>query len=120
MTGALFAKTWIQVFTAVLTGTLYWGLAAAVFNVEEPWDAPLYWPVLYPISLGICAAFGARTNWRPAVIGLGVIFPQVLMIVLRDPGMQTITIGGAFGAALSLPAILAAWSAARITRARHR
>lgn len=118
MTRTSLTKPWLQALIVLLMGTIYWGVAAAVFVVEEPWDTPLYWTVLYPVSLGLAAAFGARSSWRPEIIGLGLTFPQVLIMAVAHPTSPTLMVGIGFAAALSIPAVLAAWLAAKIVRPR--
>ncbi len=111
-------KTLRQALILFLTGTLYWGLIARFFSVGEPWDASLYWPVLYPGAIAIAGVVGARSDWRPDLIGLGLILPQTLIIVVTTGATPMMFVGLAFAAVLSVPAVFVAWLSSRMARAR--
>lgn len=111
-------KTWQQALILFLAGTLYWSLVARFLFVGEPWDASLYWPVLYPGAIAIAGVLGAWSGWRADLIGLGLILPQTMVIVIATGATPMIFVGLFFAALLSLPAIFAAWLASRILRRR--
>jgi hypothetical protein len=46
-------------------GVLFWVLVAWRTPGREPWDAPAFWTVVYPIALGIAAALGACSAAHP-------------------------------------------------------
>jgi len=96
MTGSLLAASAVT----LKVGVVFWVLVAWRTPGGEPWDAPAFWTVVYPIALGIAAVLGAcfpRRAWLwglllmalqvpvVAVVGSRRIDPTEIRVALPDP-----------------------------------
>lgn len=102
--------------TVLAIGGLYWGLVTQAEGVNEPWDADWYWTAYYPLSLLTSAMAGVVFGRRHALTGFGLTLPQVYVMLFTSDDMVRLPVGLGFAAALSVPAVLAAWLAARLVR----
>lgn len=98
-------------------GFAMWMTASIASGKKEPWDAPMYWSVLYPAAIVLCAALG----WfRPERFWLWplVLFEAQLFGAMARSG----EVGNLWPLAmmlfgvLSVPGVAAAWLAAWIRR----
>jgi hypothetical protein len=102
--------------TVMAIGALYWALVAQAEGIREPWDAAWYWTAYYPLCLLTSAMAGAVFGRRHGLTGFGLIIPQLYVMVFTLDDLARLPIGLGFCVALSMPAVLAAWLAARLVR----
>jgi hypothetical protein len=47
-----------EILAVLLVGAVYWQLFCRMTGTLEPWDAPIYWGIGYPLSLILSAIIG--------------------------------------------------------------
>lgn len=80
----------------------------------EPWDAPSYWSVAYPLAIALSGALGwafPERAWRWA---LTLFLMQGVVMAARGAGLSMAPLGAVLLTILALPAIGAAAFAARM------
>lgn len=99
---------------AIAAGAILWGVTVALSGRGEPWDAPGYWSIAYPIAVLLSGALGYFFPDKPWRWAVTVIFMQLPVMILNGPGFGLLPLGLALLAVLSLPAIWLARLGARI------
>lgn len=92
----------------------FWAVASLFAGVEEPWDAPGFWTVIYPAGLGLSAALGfmlARYQWTAGAI---VMFAQIPVVMASSGVSSLLGAGVVYAGILSIPAIALSWFAGRM------
>jgi hypothetical protein len=88
---------------ALLLASLFaWWIAGWIAGVAEPWDAPGYWRLWVPLSLGVAALAGAWLGRRGWTAGAVVMLTQLLPVALSRGGD-----GGLWAAGLLIAVVLA-------------
>ena len=87
---------------------------SALGGRSEPWDAPIYWSIAYPVALVLAAGLGYFFPQRPWRWALTLMFMQAANMVLGGAGLGLLPLGLVVLGVLSLPAVLFAWLAARL------
>ena len=100
----------------LLLAVIYWQIFCVIFDVQEPWDVPIYWVAAYPasIALSALAAWKMRTVGRTA--GLVITFAQLPILLAGNDLQLTILFAIGIPIALSLLPVAASALAARVTR----
>lgn len=98
----------------LLASLFYWWIAGQVSGVAEPWDAPSYWRLWVPLSLGIAALAGAWLGRRGWMAGAVVMLAQLLPVAFSGDGDSGLWAAGLLIAlVLAIPAMavaaLAGW-----------
>jgi peptidoglycan/LPS O-acetylase OafA/YrhL len=99
---------------AIVAGTVLWVLTAVLGGRNEPWDAPVYWTVAYPVAIVLAGVLGyafPQRPWRWAVV---LMFTQVAVVLFGGSGFGLLPLGLIFLGILSLPAIALASLGSRI------
>lgn len=103
---------------AIVGGTALWTLTAAIGDRTEPWDAPGYWSVAYPLAIagaGILGYAFPHRAWRWALV---LMFMQAAVMILGGSGFGLLPLGLALLTVLSLPAVAAAVLAQKVSMRR--
>lgn len=99
---------------AVVVGAALWFATSMLTGRREPWDAPAYWAVAYPLAILASAVIGyfyPARSWRwPLALFAAQFF--AMCVLNRELG-NLWPLGLVLFAALALPAVLAATLAAR-------
>ncbi len=98
---------------AIIAGAALWTLTAATGGRSEPWDAPGYWSVGYPLAVVLSGVLGyvfPRRAWRWAAV---LMFMQAPVMIFSGAGLGLFPLGLIALAVLSLPAVALASLAAR-------
>jgi hypothetical protein len=102
---------------ATVTGVALWFLASLLTAKREPWDAPAYWVIAYPLAIAVCAWLGYRFPDRPWRWALLLFESQLLAMCVRNGELGNFwPLGMLLFAVISLPGIGAAQVAARFGR----
>ena len=99
---------------AAAAGMALWLATSALGGRSEPWDAPIYWSIAYPVALVLAAGLGYFFPQRPWRWALTLMFMQAAIMVLGGAGLGLLPLGLVVLGVLSLPAVLFAWLAARL------
>jgi hypothetical protein len=99
---------------SLLGGLILWTLSAAAGHQREPWDVPSYWTVSYPLAILLSAALAALYPTKPWRWAAVIVFSQLLVMIANGSDFGLLPVGLALLAVLSLPAIAAAFLAARL------
>ena len=97
-------------------GVVFWLLVAWRTPGGEPWDAPAFWTVVYPIALGIAAILGAcfpRRAWLWALLLMVLQVPVVAVVSGFGPLLLA---GLVYALVLALPAMVVAGAADALRR----
>lgn len=100
---------------AIIAGVVLWTLTAATGGRSEPWDAPGYWSVGYPLAVVLSGGLGylfPRGAWRWAA---ALMFMQAPVMIFSGAGLSLFPMGLIALAVLSLPAVALAVIAARLS-----
>lgn len=95
----------IQTFVLLLIGGLYWQTVVWVTDTTEPWDAPAYWRLWYPISLIMSALAGPFFKQCPWQAGLLLTFAQLPIMWLNSGTGPLMIVGLMYLLALAIPAM---------------
>ena len=74
----------VVVLGVLIVGGLYWQLVCRMTGTLEPWDAPIYWSVAYPVSLllsGITGRFLGTHEWLGGAL---ITFAQLPVMWLNN------------------------------------
>jgi hypothetical protein len=105
------------VVIAALTGVVLWFLTSLLTAKREPWDAPSYWAIAYPLALAGCALLGYRFPERPWRWALVLFESQFLAMCVRNGEFGNLwPLGMLLFAVIAVPGIVAAQVAARFGR----
>ncbi len=98
-------------------GVVFWMLVAWRTPGGEPWDAPAFWTVAYPIALAIAAVLGACFPRKAWLWGLLLIALQVPVVAVMSGVGPLLLAGVVYALVLALPAMAIAAAAGAL---RHR
>ncbi len=115
MTGNLLAAGAVT----LKVGVVFWVLVAWRTPDGEPWDAPAFWTVVYPIALGIAAVLGACFPRRAWLWGLLFMMLQVPVVAVMSGVGPLLLAGLVYALVLSVPAMAIAASAGVLRRRLH-
>jgi hypothetical protein len=115
-------KWFAQAAVLFILGGLYWQFVCQITNVQEPWDAPAYWSVAYPISLVLSATTGWFLKNRGWTAGAVLTLAQFPVIWLNNgTGSPFWVVGLLILFVLAIPAAtisaVAGWFACRARNA---
>jgi hypothetical protein len=104
---------------ALIGGAIVWIAASLLMGRREPWDAPAYWVILYPLSLGGCGLLGYAFPYRAWLWAFALFWGQFLGMAVRNGELGGLwPLGMVLFAVIALPGVaLAAWGA-RLGRKR--
>ena len=98
-------------------GLALWSAIAWFGGRTEPWDAPAYWELGYPLSLALAGLFGVAFPARPWRWALVLTFAQLPVMLANGSGLSLLPLGLLLLGVLSLPLVLAAKMGAVVSRA---
>lgn len=101
---------------SIVAGVVLWTLTAAIGGRTEPWDAPGYWSVAYPLAIALAGVLGyvfPQRPWRWAVV---LMFMQGAVMLFSGSGLGLLPLGLIVLGVLSLPAVAFASFAARLSQ----
>ncbi|MFN3936617.1 MAG: hypothetical protein ACK4KW_03465 [Gemmobacter sp.] len=101
---------------AALAGLALWTGTAILSGRAEPWDAPAFWQLSYPLALVLAAVFGALAPIRPWRWGAALVWTLAPVLAIGGAGLSMLPPGLVLIGLLSLPAMLAAGLGARLGR----
>lgn len=100
-------------------GVVFWMLVAWRTPGGEPWDAPAFWTVAYPIALAIAAVLGACFPRKAWLWGLLLIALQVPVVAVMSGVGPLLLAGVVYALVLALPAMAIAAAAGALRRRLH-
>lgn len=104
---------------AIVAGLVLWTLTAALGGRNEPWDAPGYWSVAYPLAIALSGVLGYLFPERPWRWALVLMSMQGVVMLFNGSGLGLLPLGLIVLGVLSLPAVgLASFAANRSRRRR--
>ena len=112
MTGNLLAASAVT----LKVGVVFWGLAAWRTPGGEPWDAPAFWTVVYPIALVIAAVLGACFPRHAWLWGLLLMLLQVPVVAVMSGVGPLLLAGLVYALVLAVPAMAIAAAAGALRR----
>lgn len=110
LTGRFVAATAVT----LKVGVVFWVLVAWWTPGGEPWDAPAFWTVVYPIALVIAAVLGALFPKRAWLWGLLLMALQVPVVAVMTGSGPLLLAGLLYALVLALPAMAIAGAAGAI------
>lgn len=97
-------------------GVVFWVLVAWRTPGGEPWDAPAFWTVVYPLALAIAAVLGACFPRKAWLWGLLLMVLQVPVVAVMS-GVGPLSLAGVvYALVLALPAMAIAAVAGALRR----
>jgi hypothetical protein len=105
---------------SALAGLVLWLLTTGASGVREPWDAPGFWTLGYPLAIAMAALLGTVWPARSWLWGIIVMTMMAPVMALSGSDLSLLPLGLVALAVLSLPASLAGLIAGRIRRAFSR
>lgn len=100
-------------------GIVFWVLVAWRTPGGEPWDAPAFWTVVFPIALGIAAALGACFPRHAWLWGLLFMALQVPVAAMASGFGPMLLAGLVYAAVLAVPAVAIAAAVGALRRRLH-
>lgn len=100
-------------------GVVFWMLVAWQTPGGEPWDAPAFWTVVYPIALGIAAILGACFPRQAWLWGLLLMMLQVPVVAVMSGVGPLLLAGLVYALVLAVPATAIATAAGALRRRLH-
>lgn len=100
-------------------GVVFWVLVAWWTPGGEPWDAPAFWTVVYPIALAIAAVLGACFPRKSWLWGLMLMVLQVPVVAVMSGVGPLLLAGVVYALVLALPAMAIAAAAGTLRRRLH-
>lgn len=112
MTGSLLAASAVT----LKVGVVFWVLVAWRTPGGEPWDAPAFWTVVYPIALVIAAVLGACFPRHAWLWGLLLMALQVPVVAVVSGFGPLLLAGLIYALVLAVPAMAIAAAAGALRR----
>ena len=100
-------------------GVVFWVLVAWRTPGGEPWDAPAFWTVVYPIALAIAAVLGACFPRKAWLWGLLLMALQVPVVAVVSGVGPLLLAGLVYALVLALPAMAIAWASGLLRKRLH-
>ena len=98
---------------AATIGLALWAVASQIGHRAEPWDAPQFWSVFYPLAIIASGVLGLAFPTRPWRWAVTIILMQLPVMALGGSGFGLLPMGLVLLLVLTLPAIglatLAGW-----------
>ncbi len=116
VTGSFLAATAVT----MKVGIVFWVLVAWQTPGGEPWDAPAFWTVVYPIALGIAAVLGACFLRKAWLWGLLLMALQVPVVAVMSGVGPLLLAGLVYALVLAVPAMAIAAGTAGLRRRLQR
>lgn len=98
-------QSWIAFGSACLLGLGLWSAAARFSQRTEPWDAPDYWAIAYPVAIALCGGLGFVFPDRPWRWALTLMLMQLPVMILGGSGFGLLPLGLVLTAVLALPGL---------------
>jgi hypothetical protein len=105
---------------AALAGLALWLLTSGASGLREPWDAPGFWTLGYPVAIALAAILGLvwpMRSWLWSFIVMAMMAPVTVWngsdLSMMPPGLIALAV-------LAVPGSLAGLIAGRIRRAVSR
>ena len=98
------------------TGLALWIVAAQIGDRAEPWDAPQFWSIFYPLAIITAGAFGLAFPTRPWRWAVTIILMQLPVMVFSGSGLGLLPLGLIMLMFLSIPAVILATIAGWLRR----
>lgn len=103
---------------ATVIGVALWFVSSLLTSKREPWDASVYWVLVYPLAVAACALLGYRYPERPWRWPLVLFEAQFIAMCVRNGELGNLwPLGMLLFAVVALPGIVAAKVAARFRSA---
>jgi hypothetical protein len=105
---------------SALAGLALWSVAATLAGGREPWDAPAFWSIWWPLSIALSFALGLifpRRGWAWSFVVMTMMAP---VMALNGSGLSTMPPGLVLMALLALPGSVAGAIGAALARRRAR
>jgi hypothetical protein len=105
---------------AALAGLVLWLLTSGASGQREPWDAPEFWTLGYPVAIGVSALLGLvwpRQSWSWGFIVMAMMAPAM---ALNGSDLSLLPLGLVALAVLAVPPCIAGLIAGRFRRAVSR
>jgi hypothetical protein len=113
-------SAFVPFFVAIVVGMASWLVAAALGGRREAWDGPAYWVGAYPAAILVSGWLGYSFPDRPWRWALALFEAQFVAMVVRNGELGNLwPMGIVMFAIVALPAMGAAWGAARLARSRE-
>jgi hypothetical protein len=97
---------------SLFSGLILWTLSALFGHQREPWDAPSYWTISYPLAILLSALLAALYPVKPWRWAVTILVSQLLVMIANGSDFSLLPLGAILLAFLSLPASAAAFLAA--------
>ena len=111
-------RTINAVTIAAVVGVALWFVASLLTSKREPWDASVYWVLVYPLAIATCALLGYKYPERPWRWPLVLFEAQFIAMCVRNGELGGLwPLGMLLFAVVALPGILAAKVASRFSGA---
>jgi len=116
VTGSFLAATAVT----LKVGVVFWVLVAWRTPGGEPWDAPAFWTIVYPLALGIAAVLGALFPKHAWLWGLLLMLLQVPVVAAMSGVGPLLLAGLVYALVLAVPAMVIAAGAGALRRRLQR
>lgn len=113
-------RTKIAFGVATVLGAIIWLTTSALTGRREPWDAPQFWTVAYPIAIACGGVLGYLFPVRPWRWVFVLMFMQGVVMIFGGSGLGLLPLGLILLAILALPAVGAGYLGARLSPWRDR
>ena len=105
---------------AALAGLALWLLTSGGSGQMEPWDAPEFWSLGYPLAIGLSGLVGLVWPHRSWLWGFIVMAMMAPVMLWNGSGLSLLPLGLVALLVLAVPASLAGLIAGRLRRALSR
>jgi hypothetical protein len=105
---------------AALAGLALWLFTSGTSGLREPWDAPEFWTLGYPVAVGLSALLGLVWPRRSWIWGFIVMAMMAPVMVWNGSDLSLLPLGPIALAVLAVPPSLAGLVAGRLRRALSR
>jgi len=113
-------QSFVLPFTiAIVAGALLWWLTSAFTGAREAWDSAFYWRITYPLSIVVAAVLGYRYPVGAWLWGALVMLGQAVILSLGPGSWNLWPLTLVALVVQGVPAVVAAWLAARLRRRRE-
>lgn len=104
-------RLYLHIFALAALGLIYWQIVCLTWQVTEPWDAPVYWTVAYPLAVAVSGVVGWFLRSHGWLSGTVINLAQMPIILLNSSMGALAAVGLLFMILLTVPAAaLSAWT----------
>jgi hypothetical protein len=101
---------------AAVAGVALWLVSSLLTSKREPWDAAVYWVLVYPLAIATCALLGYKYPERTWRWPLVLFEAQFIAMCVRNGELGNLwPLGMLLFAVVALPGIVAAKVASRFS-----